>query len=144
MIVAFFGHREIYETERVCAWVDNMVEKLVVHKPLIFFHGGYGTFDHIAEHILWRKKEKYSHIRSCLISAYPNLSKDHPLCDEIIYPGLESVPQRYAITYRNRYMAEQADIILAYQTHAWGGASAAISYARKLQKTVIVFPDTIP
>ena len=56
--------------------------------------------------------------------------------DLILYPELENKPKRYAITYRNRYMVEVADYIIAYVTHDWGGAYATYQHAKKKGKTV--------
>ena len=57
--------------------------------------------------------------------------------DFILYPEIETKPKRYAITYRNRYMIEKADFVIAYVMHAYGGAYKAYEYAVKRKKEVL-------
>ena len=52
------------------------------------------------------------------------------------YPEIEDKPKKYAITYRNRYMMEQADFVIAYVSHNFGGAYAAYRHAKRRGKTV--------
>ena len=44
---------------------------------------------------------------------------------------------KFAITKRNEWMAEQADLILCYIERESGGAYKAVQYAKKLRKEVI-------
>ena len=81
-------------------------------------------------------------IRSVLILAYP----DHPaydaaLYDGSVYPGLENVPGRFAISYRNRWMVERADCVVAYVEYGWGGAAQTMDYARRKHKRVVQYPE---
>ena len=44
--------------------------------------------------------------------------------EETILPdGIESVPPRFAISWRNKWMIKEADIVVCYITHSWGGAA---------------------
>ena len=56
--------------------------------------------------------------------------------DMTLYPPLEHVPPRYAISHRNRWMVDQADVIIAYVTRSWGGAHAMLQYATKKGRPV--------
>ena len=67
--------------------------------------------------------------------------KNHLNCDKtrydlIIYPEIEDKPKRYAITYRNKYMVEVADYVVAYVSHSWGGAYATYNYAKRKGKNI--------
>ena len=42
--------------------------------------------------------------------------------------GIEAVHPRYAISWRNNWMLKNADYVVTYITHTWGGAA---QYARK-------------
>ena len=53
------------------------------------------------------------------------------LFDEVIYPSLEKYPRKYAIIYRNRFMADNSDYAIAYVIHGWGGAAQTLEYAMK-------------
>ena len=65
-----------------------------------------------------------------------HLNYDKSLYDEILYPHLEEKPLRFAISYRNRWMAEKADCIITYVTHEWGGAYKTYEYAKRMQKQI--------
>ena len=58
-----------------------------------------------------------------------------------IYPQLktemEKVPKRFAITWRNKWMVRESEMILCYINHTWGGAAQAVEYGRRQGKTVV-------
>lgn len=59
--------------------------------------------------------------------------EDFPATDDLdtIFPeGLELVPRRFAITHRNRWMVDQADYVVAYVDHNYGGAAQTLKYAK--------------
>ena len=54
--------------------------------------------------------------------------------DEILYPEIESVPLKFAISKRNEWMVNNADYVIGYvQTH-YGGAYNTLLYAHKHKK----------
>ena len=65
-----------------------------------------------------------------------HLTKLQMKFDEILYPPLEGKPLRFAISYRNQYMMEKADFVIAYVDHDWGGAYKAYRYAKRKGKVV--------
>lgn len=62
--------------------------------------------------------------------------------DETVYPPLENVPRRYAITRRNEYMADCADVIVAYVIHSFGGAYKTLCYAQRKKKRIIQYKQS--
>ena len=55
-----------------------------------------------------------------------------------MYPeGIETVPRRFAMDWRNRWMLKQADYVVTYITHSWGGAAKVAEKAVKSGKRVI-------
>lgn len=44
---------------------------------------------------------------------------------------------KFAINYRNEYMLEKADTVIAYITHDWGGAAKFTAQAKKKGKHII-------
>ncbi len=56
--------------------------------------------------------------------------------DSVIYPEIENVPPRYAIVHRNRWIVEQADVLIAYVTHTYGGAYTMYQYAKRKTKKI--------
>ena len=59
------------------------------------------------------------------------------LYDDTTYPPLEDVPMKFAISKRNEWMVDQADAVVAYVTHGWGGAAATLQYAERKNKRII-------
>ena len=56
--------------------------------------------------------------------------------DSIIYPDLEHVPPRYAISHRNRWMIGQADVVISHVSHQYGGAYAMYLVAKQKAKKI--------
>ena len=51
------------------------------------------------------------------------------------------VPRRFAISYRNRWMVESADVVVAYVLHDWGGAAKTLRYAKQKKKQIVSYRD---
>ena len=140
MIVTFCGHREIQEPEKVRKWLYEAVEALIREGADCFYLGGYGQFDSMAAGVVQKLKQKYPHIRSVIVLPYLGREYNTSGYDESNYPPLENVPRRYAISKRNEYMVDNADVVVAYVVYGFGGASKAHKYAERKQKRIIRFP----
>lgn len=58
--------------------------------------------------------------------------------DEIVIPDvIGKAHPKAAITLRNRWMVDTADLIIAYIECEEGGAYSAVKYAKKLNKKVV-------
>ena len=65
------------------------------------------------------------------------LDVTHP-AEETLYPeGLESVPPRYAISHRNRWMLAHAEYVITYVAAPVGGAAKAVETALRKNKKII-------
>ena len=51
--------------------------------------------------------------------------------------GIEGVHPRYVNSWRNKWMVNESDIVIAYVTHSWGGANKYVEMAAKRGKNVI-------
>ena len=56
--------------------------------------------------------------------------------DEVVFPPLETVPLRFAIPERNKWMVRECDYVIAYVTHGWGGAAQTLHYAYIKEKKI--------
>ena len=74
-----------------------------------------------------------------LVIPYLNREYDEEMYDYTLYPSLETVPPRYAILRRNEWMVSEADVVIAYVTHGWGGAAKTLEYARRRGKKVVSY-----
>ena len=131
MTVTFCGHSDAPYSEELKAWLCETIERLIAQGADKFYLGGYGSFDSMAASAVWNLKKKYPHICSVLVIPYLDKQVDSSRYDYTTYPPLESVPRRYAITHRNRWMVDNADAIVAYVRHGWGGAAQTLERAKK-------------
>ena len=142
MTVTFCGHGDFYGDEDVKRWLRDTVEALILRGADDFLLGGYGGFDACAASVVWAFKKKYPTIRSTLVLPYLDRTVDASKYDGTLYPPLEKVPRRYAISRRNEYMVNEADIVVAYVTHGWGGAATTLAYAKRKKKEIINYAGT--
>ena len=56
--------------------------------------------------------------------------------DEIICPPIEDKPQKFAISYRNKWMVEQADYVICGIQHEWRGAYQTYRHAKRKSKPI--------
>ncbi len=131
MIITFCGHSKLIEQNTIRAHLTRELRTLLEHGNHKFYLGGYGDFDLLAAKALYELKQEYLETESILILPYLDRKVDASLYDSTIYPPLENVPKRYAISRRNKWMVEQADMVIACVDHDWGGASKTLEYAVK-------------
>lgn len=140
MICTFFGHRSVPEkTEEVLRkTIIDMIENCSVD---LFYVGNHGQFDHMVSRVLQELSEKYS-IKYYVVLAYIPVGNSQIMYDEyintILPDGIEFVPKRYAINYRNKWMIEQADCVVTYITNHIGSRAAVFkNIAERKGKKVI-------
>ena len=137
MIITFCGHSKLSEHNKIEAHLTRELRTLLEQGNHKFYLGGYGDFDLLAAKVLYELKQEYPELESILILPYPDRPADAALYDSTIYPPLENVPKRYAISHRNKWMIEQADMVIACVDHDWGGAAKSLAMARKKNLPVI-------
>lgn len=144
MTVTFCGHSKIAQGDDVRQWLTNTIESLILKGADTFYLGDHGTFDWLAAAVVRGLKETYPHIQSILVLAYLNREDDGTYFDSTLYPELEEVPPRFAISKRNERMVDMADVVLSYVTHSWGGAAKTLEYAIRKRKDIYCFPSETP
>jgi len=137
LIITFCGHSKFYNTDIIKDRLTRELRSLSAQGTHTFYLGGYGDFDLLAANVLQELKPEYPELESILILPYPDRPADADLYDNAIYPPLENVPKRYAISHRNKWMIEQADMVIACVDHDWGGAAKSLAMARKKKLPVI-------
>lgn len=137
----FFGHRDCPGSVKERLYEE--IERLISHRHVdTFYVGTQGAFDRMAYAVLVDLRQRYSHIKVYRVLAYlPRLSdiaKDRSVLDDTILPeGIEKVHPRYAIVYRNIWMIDHSDYVIAYVTRSFGGAYQAVERAKNKGKTII-------
>ena len=137
MIVTLCGHAQISQVEEVEKWLYAVSESLIEQGAVTFYLGGYGAFDGLAASVLREQKKRYPQIELVLVLAYLNDRRDTSGYDRTVYPPLETVPRRFAISHRNRWMVEVSDVVVAYVLHDWGGAATTLRYAKQKKKKTL-------
>lgn len=139
MTATFLGHKDLADTEHVRKWLQETVTTLIQRGVKQFLLGGYGSFDNLAARVVKDLQEDFPHIESYLVIPYIDRDFNKKLYDNSIYPPLETVPKRFAISKRNEWMIEESDVVVAYVLHGWGGAATTLEYAQRKQKEVIQY-----
>lgn len=135
MNCTFFGHADAPSEvkNKLREEVVKLIENRVVDR---FYVGNHGSFDRMALSVLKELSEVYPHIDYCVVYAY--LPKD---CDDFshtVYPeGIESVPKRFAINYRNNWLIQHSDIVITFVARSYGGAAKFKKTAEKKGKEII-------
>ena len=143
MNVTFCGHAQITEREALQNWLQTVTQNLIEQGATTFYLGGYGAFDSLAAAVLREQKKRYPQVELVLVLAYLNTRRDTSGYDRTVYPPLETVPRRFAISRRNRWMVESVDVVVSYVLHDWGGAATTLQYAKRKKKRIISYCDDV-
>ncbi len=141
----FFGHRDCPHTIKplLRETLINLIETQSVHT---FYVGNHGTFDTLVYSVLQELSCIYPQIRYTVVLAYLP-QKQAPLqtadpSHTMLPDGIETVPRRFAISYRNKWMLKQSDFVITYITHSYGGAAQFAQQAQRQKKTVLPLAET--
>lgn len=135
----FFGHRDCPETikPKIRTAVIDLIEN---HGVTMFYVGNQGNFDRMVRSVLKEVTTAYSGVGYAVVLAYmpsakvANLSED--FSDTMLPEGIETVPKRYAISWRNKWMIDHADYVVTYLVRLQGGAAKFVALAQKRKKQI--------
>ena len=143
MILTFCGHADFQEAAEYKLNVLNFLEKTIGDKKAELYIGGYGKFDEFAYNCANLYKSTHENTSIVFVTPYitPEYQKKHieskrEKYDAIIYPPIEDKPKKFAILYRNRYMIEKSDYVIAYIDRTFGGAYQTYKYAKRKGKMI--------
>ena len=142
MVCTFFGHSACPET--IKPHLREVLVDLIVSRGVnVFFVGNQGRFDGVVRSVLRELEMEYPEIHYAVVLAYMPIKKGEcgESSDTMLPDGIESIHPRYAISWRNRWMLKQADFVVTYITHTWGGAARYAKEAERAGKTVINIGD---
>lgn len=134
----FFGHRDCPET--IKPKLKETLIDLITNRGIdTFYVGNHGHFDAYVRSTLKELKQEYPHIRYAVVLAYlPGKKAEYEdLSDTILPEGIESVPPRFAVSWRNNWMLKQSDYVVTYITHSQGGAAQFVEKAQRQKKEII-------
>lgn len=143
-VCAFFGHRDCPNTIKP-VMRKVIVELIEQQSADTFYVGHQGSFDFLVRTVLSELVEEYPHIRYAIVLArLPQQIKTYDPLDysnTLLPEGIESIPPRFAISWRNEWMLKQASVVVTYVTRSWGGAAKFSEKAARMKKTVINLAD---
>ena len=136
----FFGHRDCPSSikPKLREVLIDMIENQSVD---MFYVGNKGAFDQLVRSILRELVQEYPQINySVVLERLPGKQNEDYLedfSDTTLPEGIEVVPPRFAIVWRNKWMLRQSDYVVTYVTHSWGGAAQFAEMAERQKKTII-------
>ena len=152
MIITFIGHSSLKISDKLLDLIkEAILNNIDKYEENTFYCGGYGDFDEICRKVSCDLKKDFENIEVVFVSPYFTVQQQRKfgdliknrVYDSVVYPELENVPLKFAINYRNRWMIERADLIIAYVDKEYGGAYNALRCAEKIKKKIINLAEKI-
>lgn len=135
MVCTFFGHKDTpKETEPTLR--STLTDLIENNNANVFYVGNHGNFDAMVCRQLESLAKSYP-IKYYVVLAYmpgkKSISDEHTILPE----GIETVPRRFAINYRNKWMIDKSDIVVNYVTRNFGGAWTCVKLSEKQGKKLV-------
>ncbi len=137
MVCTFFGHKdtpkEIEPTLR-----STLIDLIENKNVTVIYVGNNGNFDTMVRSQLEDLSQIYPITYSVVLAYLPTEKNRYDNLTNTIYPeGLETVPKRFAISWRNKWMIQQSDVVVTYVTHNFGGAWQFKEMADRLGNLIV-------
>lgn len=143
--VSFIGHRVVDEYRQVEEELDEVIELLHRKYGFIDFNvGRNGEFDDLATQAVRRfRKEWAEWCELTLVEPYPvaNLDIIGKSYDNVIIPTDRKCHYKAAIGERNKWLAENCDMMIVYIKRDYGGAYKCYKYAQELGVPIMNIAD---
>lgn len=144
----FFGHRDFYSHMSCESALKELISDLINKNEYTeFLVGRNGEFDRFVSSLIKLSADKYGCCNHAHVLVLPYETAEYRLnCEEFkhYYDEIEIFEASHyktAITERNRYMIDRADLVVCYVNKVGGGAYKALCYARKRNKQIINLAD---
>ena len=135
-VCTFFGHRDCPSDikEKLREVLIDLIENQSV---AMFYVGNNGAFDRLVRGVLRELVHECPQIQYAVVLERMPSGQDENAQDTILPEGIEEVPPRFAISWRNNWMLRHADYVVTYITQSWGGAAKFAHKAARQKKTII-------
>ena len=152
MKISFAGHSKIPSSGEIKKLVKELIRNHIENeKQITCYLGGYGDFDAICACVCRELKTEYVNMELVYVMPYIHISEqvkvkemiDLGFYDRSVYPPVENTPPKFAILKRNEWMMVNADIIIAYVQHRYGGVYKSLQVANRKKKKVINIYDLL-
>ncbi len=135
MTVTFFGHRDTPKGTEPALRL-TLIDLIENKNANLFYVGNHGNFDAMVRRQLENLSKTYP-IKYYVVLAYMPSKNDKSDEHSILPEGIETVPRRFAIKYRNKWMLGKSDIVVTYVTRNFGGAWKFKQMANSKEKLLI-------
>lgn len=137
MVCTFFGHKDT--PKEIEPTLRSTLIDLIGNKNVnVFYVGNNGNFDTMVRHQLEDLSRTYPITYIVVLAYLPTEKNKNDNLTNTIYPeGLETVPKRFAISWRNKWMIQQSAVVVTYVTHTYGGAAQFKKMAERFGKIII-------
>lgn len=137
MVVTFFGHKDTPKSIETVLRA-NLIDLIENYGATEFYVGNNGKFDVMVYRQLEELSQIYPITYSIVLAYLPVEKNKYFDFTNTIYPeGIETVPKRFAISRRNKWMIQRADVVVTYVTNNFGGAYQFKSIAEKEGERII-------
>lgn len=132
----FFGHRDCPSEIKVK--LHEVLIDLIENQAVdMFYVGNNGAFDRLVRAVLRELVQEYPQIQYAVVLERMPTEQVGTAQDTILPEGIEEVPPRFEISWRNNWMLQKSDFVVCYVTRSWGGAAKFVETAKRRKKTVI-------
>lgn len=142
----FFGHRDCPSSIKP-KLREVLIDLIENRRVDMFYVGNKGTFDAMVRLVLRELAQQYPQINyGVVLERMPrkqNESETTDYSDTMLPEGIEEVPPRFAISWRNKWMLQRSDYVVTYITHSWGGAVHFAEMAERQGKITIKLVEII-
>ena len=140
MKITFIGHKNTPDSVKPVL-KRVLIEQIEHGHADTFYIGHQGNFDYMAVDTLKELSVIYPHIQYTVVLAYMPGNHSHYCNIESKYTmfpqALDHVPPAYAISRRNQWMIDQADMLISYIAYHIGNAAKVYQSAVKKKKQII-------
>lgn len=135
MNCTFFGNADA--PSEIKSKLKKTVIKLIEERGVNrFYVGNHGNFDRMVLSVLKELSEIFPQIDYCVVYAY--LPQDVDDTSHTLFPeGIEIVPKRFAINFRNNWMIGHSDIAVTFVKNTFGNSAKFKISAEKKGREII-------
>ena len=146
MTVTFIGHSDAILSDKIKKDIRAFLASIVISEESTeFLCGGKGNFDSFAASVCGELKTIYNGVSVTYVTPYITIDQQKKIdellksdiYDSSIYPPIECTPLRFAISKRNEWMIDSADLVIAHVKYSWGGAAKTLEYAKRKKVPII-------
>lgn len=134
MIITFCGHSDFQGSLEYERKILDFLEENIGDSFVELYLGGYGAFDRFAYDCCKKFQTSHQNVKLIFVTPYINGNCRESNYDAIVYPEIEDKPLKFAISYRNKWMVQKADYVIAFIERSFGGAYQTYKYAKNMGK----------